>query len=218
MFHGDADRQLFLQLLRRACRKHSIRCLSYCLLDNHFHLVVETLETTLGDGMRDLNGRYAQLFNERHATGGGHVFQERYGSKLVKNDQQFAQLLRYVARNPVAAGLCLAPERWPWSAHAALMVSRPHPIVATGRVEELLSVWGGSRPERYIRLFRHDGPLGHIDPDLSPWKLRPTLTEIFADSEPRVAIRRARRHGYTLSEVAELTGLSEATISRRARG
>jgi hypothetical protein len=195
-----------------------MHCLSYCLLGNHFHLVIETPEPTLGDGMRDVNGRYAQLFNERHVTGGGHLFQGRFGSKLVKTDEQLAQLLRYVTRNPVAAGLCPSPERWPWSSHNALVASASHPIVASARVEQLLGVWGGSGGERYTRLFRDDGPLAHLDPDLSPWDLRPTLAEIFSESEPAAAIRRARRHGYRLSDVAAFTGLSEATISRRARG
>src|SRR4051794_24565547 len=171
MFRDAADYTLFLQLLLRATEKYSMHCLSYCLMGNHYHLVLETPGPTLGDGMRDINGRYAQLFNERHETGGGHLFQDRFGSKPVRNDAQFAQLLRYVAHNPVAAGLCDSPAGWRWSSHRALASSGSHPIVAIDRVDERLAVWGGSSGGRYAALFRADGPMAHIEPDVSPWKL-----------------------------------------------
>lgn len=186
-------------------------------MHNHFHLVIETPEPTLGLGMRDIGSRYAQHFNKRHLTGGGHVFQARFGSRLTTSDEQFAQLLRYVARNPVRANLCGSPEDWRWSAHIALVTNAPHPLVAIPRVTALLTSFGGEPETRYSRLFDSDGPLRHIEADLSPWELRPTLSEIFRTDEQSRAIRRARRYGYRLAEIAAHTGLSEATVSRRAK-
>src|SRR3954454_1815211 len=182
MFYGPGDYVLFLRLLGRAIEKHSMYCLSYCLITNHYHLVLETPRPTLGDAMRDINGRYAQLFNERRKTGGGRLFEDRFGSKPVQTDEQFAQLLRYVARNPVAAGLCASPSDWKWSSHAALVSPAPHPLVASERVDDRLAVWGRPAGQRYATLFEPHGPLANIEPDVSPWKLRPTLAEIVATS------------------------------------
>src|SRR3954471_13851404 len=178
VFVDDVDRRFFLRMLTEAAQKHRLRFLSYCLMDNHFHLVVETPEMTLGRGMRLACGRYVSFFNERHATGGGRLYQARFHSKVVTSDAQFGQLLRYLARNPVSAGMCAAPEDWPWSSHAAQLGNRNHPLVETKRVTELLTGFGGSPSTRYAQLFDADGPLQHIDADLSPWDVRPALAEL----------------------------------------
>ena len=217
VFLDDQDRNLFLRLLAATGAKYEWRCLGYCLMPNHFHLVIETPVPTLGRGMRDLGSRYAQLFNGRHETGGGHLFQARFGSRLVKSDEEFAQLLRYVAHNPVSAGLVAEPGAWPWSSHAALARQRLHPVIDVARVTELLEPFGGASANRYARLFDSDGPLAHMEPDLSPWKLRPPLTEIFTCDDIPAAARSARRNGYRLDEIAAHMGVSHATVSRWMR-
>jgi REP element-mobilizing transposase RayT len=212
IFVDDADRQAFLQLLVATARKYGWHCLGYCLLDNHFHLIVETPAANLGRGMRDLCSRYVQRFNERHATGGGHLFQARFGSKLVRTDEQFAQLLRYVAHNPVRAGLCSDPARWPWSSHATVLAGRPDVLVSLARITSLL---GDTRA--YAALFEPDGPLRHLPFDVSPWELRPTLAEILTAPDLTAAVRRAKRHGYRLADVAAHLGISEITLWRRLK-
>ena len=214
IFLEPGDRGFFLSLLREVAARYMWRCLSYCLMENHFHLVLETPQCTLGSGMRDLGSRYAQWFNSRHETGGGHLFQARFGSKAVLRDQQFAQLLRYVARNPVRAGLCEHPEDWPWSSHRGLLAGNPHPVVAVDAVAALLDR-NGAADNPYARLFDPRGPLCAIDPDLSPWDLRPALSELFASAGETAALRAARREGYRLAEIAAHLGVSESTVSRR---
>jgi hypothetical protein len=186
-------------------------------MPNHFHLVVETMAPNLGFGMRDLCSRYAQLFNERHSTGGGHLFQARFGSKLVRTDEQLAQLLRYVARNPVRADLCSDPSTWSWSSHAALLEGGSHPVVSAERVAALLGALTGESGKAYAALFEPDGPLRHLSPDQSPWDLRPTLAEIVTTTDLPAAVRRARRHGYRVAEVAAHLGISEVTLWRRVK-
>ena len=186
-------------------------------MDNHFHLVVETSAPNLGLGMRDLCSRYAQLFNERHATGGGHLFQARFGSKLVQSDEQFAQLLRYVAHNPVRGGLCRNAAAWPWSSHAALLKGGTHPVVSVARVTSLLAGFCGQSRNAYAALFERDGPLRHLPPNMSPWELRPTLSEIVSGAELGAAIRRAKRHGYRVADVAAHLEISEVTLWRRVK-
>ncbi|TMM30721.1 MAG: hypothetical protein E6F93_09005 [Actinobacteria bacterium] len=93
-------------------------CHSYCLLGNHFHLSVATPEANLAKGMRILNGSYAQRFNRRYDRV-GHVFQGRYGAELLRRHEHMLEVSRYIALNPVRAGICLRPELWPWSSYCA---------------------------------------------------------------------------------------------------
>ena len=217
IFVDDEDRQVFLRLLMTTARKCDWHCLGYCLLDNHFHLVLETPTANLGRGMRDLCSRYAQLFNERHETGGGHLFQARFGSKLVRTDEQFAQLLRYVAHNPVRAGLCSEPAEWPWSSHSAALAGRPHPLVSVARIGSLLGGPRDGHANAYAALFGPEGPLAHLPADVSPWDVRPTLAEIVTAPDLAAAVRRAKRHGYRVADVAAHLGVSEMTLWRRLK-
>src|SRR5689334_22691088 len=121
LFIDDADRSFFLDELGVCAAKHRWTVLAYCLMPNHLHLVVETPETNLGDGMCILSTRYAQAFNRRHHPKGGHAFQGRFGSAIVDSDDYLAHLLRYVALNPVIAGLCEYPEKWRWGSHRHLI-------------------------------------------------------------------------------------------------
>ena len=214
IFVDDEDRHCFLRLLARSVRKYGLRCLSYCLMSNHFHLVVETPMPTLGAGMRDLGSSYAQLFNERHETGGGHVFQARYNARIVETDEHFAQLLRYVAMNPVQAGLCDDPSAWPWSSHSAHLEPSGHPLVATERVADLLEGLTDRHGIGYADLFESTGPLAHLDPDTSPWDIRPSLPEIFGSDDRGRALVEARDHGYRLIDLAEYLGVTPATVCR----
>lgn len=120
VFLGDADRHAFLDQLGRVSERLGWRLLSYCLMDNHYHLLLETPEPTLARGMRDLNGGYALRFNREHDHV-GHVFQGRYRAILVERGSYLLELIRYVVLNPVRAGLCSRPEDWPWSSHASVL-------------------------------------------------------------------------------------------------
>ena len=114
IFADELDRQRYLKLLRQVAAKHSWECLAHCLMTNHVHLLVKTHEDSLGAGMQALHGRYAQEFNLRHDRQ-GHLFQSRFGSTRIKDDLQMHAVTRYIARNPVEAGLCASPDDWPWT-------------------------------------------------------------------------------------------------------
>jgi putative transposase len=118
IFHDERDHSVFLGLLGRLIRKLSWRCHAYCLMPNHYHLVLETPEADLSAGMHWLNSRHAQWFNERHGLE-GHVFDRRFYSALVESEWHLVQLSRYVVLNPVRAGLCAHPADWPWSSYRA---------------------------------------------------------------------------------------------------
>ena len=115
----DHDRVRFVALLNGARRKNDWHLLAYCLMPNHFHLVVACALERLSDGMHFLNFRYAQRFNERHDRI-GHLFQDRFGARAVEGDEHFENVCEYVLNNPVRAGLCKYPSDWPWSGCPAL--------------------------------------------------------------------------------------------------
>ena len=125
IYHDDEDRRLYLTTLRLTIERAEWRCLAYCLMDNHMHLLIQTPKANLGAGMQRLHGLYGRLFNDRHQRT-GHVFQGRFKSKRVDDEQQMWVTARYIARNPVEAGLCRQAGDWPWSSHA-LLVRRREP-------------------------------------------------------------------------------------------
>ena len=114
IFVDDRDRTHYLTRYQQAARRLGWRSLSYCLMHNHVHLLVETPQPNLSAGMQFVQGAYAQIFNKRHGRV-GHVFQGRYGAVMMRSDAQVCMAAAYIARNPVEAGLCRAPADWPWS-------------------------------------------------------------------------------------------------------
>jgi REP element-mobilizing transposase RayT len=118
IFRDDADRVRFLNTLGSAVDRHNILCHAYCLMDNHYHLLLETPDGNISLAMRHLNGSYAQGFNRRHDRG-GHLFQGRFASKLVEKASYLLTVARYIVLNPVRSGQVARPEDWPWSSYRA---------------------------------------------------------------------------------------------------
>jgi putative transposase len=114
IYHDDVDRSVFLVLGERVVQKRGWHLRAYCLMTNHFHLLIDTLEPNLSAGMHQLNSGYAHYFNERHAFD-GHLFDRRFGSRLIETEEDLAGVLDYIAYNPVKAGLCRQPWEWRWS-------------------------------------------------------------------------------------------------------
>ncbi|MDT8442090.1 MAG: transposase, partial [Desulfuromonadales bacterium] len=118
VYADDGDRDAFLQILASVILRFRWRCHAYCLMDNHYHLLLETPEANLSQGMRQLNGVYTQAFNKRHDRV-GHIFQGRFKSILVDKDSYLLTLCRYIVQNPVAARLVTMPAEWRWSSYLA---------------------------------------------------------------------------------------------------
>lgn len=118
VFLDDTDRVTFLGLLGKEIQQQRWLCYAYCLMGNHYHLLLETPEPNLSRGMRRLNGVYTQRFNWRHQRC-GHLFQGRYKSILVEKENYLLELCRYVVLNPVRAGMVTEERNWRWSSYRA---------------------------------------------------------------------------------------------------
>jgi putative transposase len=149
IFLSDADRRLFLDIGKRISGRHRWSVHGYCLMQNHYHLVVQTPNADLSAGMQAINGEYAQWFNRDHGFV-GHVFQGRFKAILVESDWHLLELARYLAMNPVRAGLCFSPSQWPWSSFGEVVGDSALSLVQSSKVLRFF----GEDPERARQAFR----------------------------------------------------------------
>jgi REP element-mobilizing transposase RayT len=118
IFLDDADYRKFLYILGDVADAFDVECWDYCIMPNHYHLVVRPLKRNLSAAIQHLNSKYAMWWNAAHSTV-GHVFQGRFKDQIVQRERYLLALCRYIARNPVRAGLVQRPELWPWSSYQA---------------------------------------------------------------------------------------------------
>lgn len=144
----DEDREKFLSVLGDVCTKYNWLCHSYCLMSNHYHLLIETPLSNLSKGMRYLNGVYTQKFNKTHNRV-GHVLQGRYKSILVEKDSYLLELARYIVLNPVRAGMVQKAGEWPWSSYLA--TSGKVPVPSWLMVDWLLSSFSSTKSAALIK-------------------------------------------------------------------
>lgn len=150
IFLDDADRTRFLGILEATIERFGWLCYAYCLMTNHYHLLIETPAPNLSRGMRHLNGVYTQWFNRKHSRS-GHLVQGRFKSIVVEKEGYLLELARYVVLNPVRAQIVRSARDWRWSSYRA----------TTGQVESpeflttnwLLSQFGADY-EAAVRAYR----------------------------------------------------------------
>lgn len=114
------DRHTFLNVLAEVCEHYNWYCYAWCLMTNHYHLVIETADANLSRGMRQLNGAYTQSFNRVHQRV-GHLFQGRYKAILIEKDGYLLEVIRYVLLNPVRAHMVRTAGQYPWSSYRAMI-------------------------------------------------------------------------------------------------
>ena len=150
IFRSDKDREYFLDLLGFIIERFHWLCHGWCLMDNHYHLILETLEGNLSRGMRQLNGIYTQKYNWRY-TKRGHIFQGRYKAILVDKEGYLLELCRYVVLNPVRANIVKRPLDWQWSSYRSTAGSVKSPQWLS--TDWILTQFGRSR-RRAQRLYQ----------------------------------------------------------------
>lgn len=240
IYLSDDDRKMFLEVLSHVVDRFAWVCHAWCLMSNHYHLMIETPKGNLSQGMRQLNGVYTQRFNRTHKRT-GHVFQGRFKAILVDKDAHLLELCRYIVRNPVAAGMVKDVANWPWSSYRETAGIKPKSVFTT--VDWVLEQFGGSSA-RYAEYVAgaplSDAPLaaaagsnvlggeafheeaqklvvGVSEIPRSQKKLvRRTLEEMAAAAESRGAWMSAayREHGYTMREIADFADVHYSLVSK----
>jgi len=154
VFKDDQDRENFLNTIQHVCRRYNWICHAYCLMTNHFHILIETPDGNLSLGMRQLNGVYTQLFNKWHGRV-GHLSQGRYKAVLIRKDSHLLEVGRYVVLNPVRARMIERPEEWKWSSYLATAgKTRPHPCLTTDWVLGQFSGKRGKAEQEYRKFIQ----------------------------------------------------------------
>lgn len=159
VFSDNQDRERFLSYLESAVERYGAVVHVWCLMENHYHLFLETPRGNLSQIMRHLNGAYTTSFNVRHQRS-GHLFQGRYKAIVVEADSYALELSRYIHLNPVRAKLTEKPEDYSWSSYRGYIGREATPPwLTTARILDYFNEPQSSRPAAYQKIRR--GPSNH---------------------------------------------------------
>ena len=244
VFFTDTDRELFLDTLSQVVSRYGWICHAYCLMANHYHLLVETPKANLSLGMRQLNGMYTQSFNRRHNRV-GHLFQGRFKAILVEKESYLLELCRYIVLNPVRVKGKGEIGAWKWSSYRATagLASVPE-FLSTDWILEQFGKKRAKAQKQYRAFVREGlenrpweelkgqiylGSEAFIErhcpgnqelkeiPRVQLKAVKPSLERIFAKSGKRAIVQAYKEHGYRLQEIAAHLGVHYATVSRRLK-
>ncbi|KAB7706641.1 transposase [Bacillus aerolatus] len=156
LFYDDADRRKYLQLLEETRFYFPFHLHAYCLMTNHIHLQVETIDHSTKDIMKMLNSRYAIYFNKRHELV-GHVFQGRYGCQQINSIYYFLKVSKYIHLNPLEADIVIQAQDYPWSSYGAFIFDQFNPHV---NLDKTLSYFPNPEKKAYRQFVEspHDLP------------------------------------------------------------
>jgi putative transposase len=212
----DDDFELFLQILAKVCERYNWVIHAYCLMSNHYHLLVETPDANLSQGMRQLNGVFTQSMNRKHHRV-GHLFQGRYKAILVDKDAYLLELCRYIVLNPVRANMVSSPEEWPWSSWHCMLGNVESPVwMSTDTLQHQIFLGD----EAFVA--KHQAMQDGLEGDLLeiPFKQRSAAPLPLAQYQAQTvdkhqAIYNAYRSGdYTQKQIGDHFGLHYSQISR----
>jgi putative transposase len=191
VFRSDADHALFLALLKDLCARYNVIVYAYCLMTNHYHLLIETLDPNLSIYMRQLNGIFTQKMNKKYKRR-GHLFQGRFKAVLIEKENYLLEVNRYIVLNPVRAKMTRSAWDHKWSSYRAMVTGRTDLGKCFGR-NEVLRYFSddAARAINAYKAFVKDG-----DPDQNPFQgLKGSLylgSEGFQETVARVLTGRRR--------------------------
>ena len=242
IYASGEDRKRFLEILAMAVDRYGWICHAYCLMENHYHIVVETPRGNLSNGMRQLNGVYTQYFNIKHRRN-GHLFQGRFKAVLVEKETHLLELTRYVVLNPVKAKICDMAGAYEWSSYNSMIGVAKKPVflftdwilsqfgsnrkIAVRKYEEFVNegrdekIWDKLTGQIYLggREFveKMIGSVAKLEevPRIQQKPFRPMLSELFIKKNGLLAAY--REQGYTMKEIAKHLNVHYATVSRKLK-
>ena len=176
IFEDDEDCARFLIVLASTVARYHVLCHAYCLMGNHYHLLVQTPKANLSVAMRQLNGVYTQRFNRRHERC-GHVLQGRFGAQLVDGDAYLREVCRYIVLNPVRAGLVAHPGEWRWSSFRATAGETEAPGFLT--VDWVRSLSGSRTQTEAVQRFVSfvEAGIGAVESDVDRFGSKPVMSD-----------------------------------------
>ena len=221
IFEDDADRESFLRILERCMESHASSVFAYCLMGNHYHLLMRIDFQKLPSFMRKLNQEYARYYNQRYGAC-GHLFESRYGSQPIDGDDYLLQAVRYIHRNPVEAALCPTCD-YPWSSYSDYLESSG--LTSTGMILDML----GGRTA-FESFHAHSGKGDFIDDAELPLAadgetvaaaarealkgVDPRFVKSFEKPKRDRCLSSLRSNGLTVKQISLITGISQPTVSR----
>jgi len=242
IYLSNDDREAFLEILSIVVERFNWVCHAYCLMTNHYHLMIETPNANISRGMRHLNGVYTQKFNRLHHRV-GHVFQGRFKGILIEKDAHLLELCRYIVRNPVAANMVNHAKNWTWSSYLATASLTHKPsFLSTHWILEQFS----NQTQKYIEFVSknldNQSPLSEalksnvLGSQLFREKIQEKLQASNSNEATRVQCHIARdsledirnsstsrsewmalayrNHGYTMREIAEFSHVHYSLVSK----
>jgi putative transposase len=232
IFLCDADRVYFLRILEHVVLNYQWVCHAYCLLNNHYHLVLETPASNLAVGMHYLNSVFSIFFNKSHRKV-GHVMQGRYCSKVLEDDDHYLTVFRYVSLNASKDGFCESPADWPWGSYRYYMGLQGVPDLLNQEFSLEMFASSGEMARPLMRHFvestdDHELPvpyeeLGALEAELENDKSycrarRDPLLVYFNQpcclEDRNKAILAATRAGYSKREIAGFLGMDRSSVSK----
>ena len=226
IYKGADDKDKFLEILCKACRVYKVNVHNYCLMDNHYHLFVETTSQNLSLFMRQINGNYAIYFNKKYKRV-GHLWQGRYRSWYVVNEAYFYTIFRYIEHNPIKARMAKNVGEYPYTLLATLLNPKLEliPCAKHSKLRKELHYEGVQELlERKLSKKELDELKAEEKKKIEQTEYgyrqnkRKTLKEHFKNcqdiQERNSAILKALDDGYTQGEVARYLGLSSAMVSK----
>ena len=210
IYFTDDDRQLFLMTLSTVRARFRWRIHAFCLLDNHYHLLVETREANIAVGMQVLNSSYSHITNQTHGRV-GHLFQRRYAAQLLADADHLMEVIRYIPLNPVRARLCQRAEDWVWSSYPSLIGAVTPPTFLTVDWSLRRFAEGARGLRSWVESGAVEQPGGATQQPLNV--LLPPGRAASLDS----IIDAINLHGHSHRAVARHLRIDPATISRRVR-
>lgn len=230
VYKCDDDKEKYLDILCKACKIYKVNVHDYCLMDNHYHLLIETTSENLSLFMRQINSNYAIYFNKKYKRT-GHLWQGRYKSWYIINEQYLYELFRYIEHNPIEAKMTQKVGEYPFTLLATLL-DKNREVISCAKYSKLTKEieYEGIQEHLEIALSKKELKTLEIEKNKKiiqkEYKFRQekslTLEEYFEDiitkKNRNIEILKALDDGYKQSEIAEYLNISSATISKIFRG
>lgn len=225
IFGDTADYECFIRLMHKVVKGYTWTCHGFCLMTNHFHLIIETPRMNLSEGMQELNGAYACYYNKKYGRV-GHLFQNRFHSAIVTKDAHFLELIRYIVLNPVKAGIAESVESWRWSSYSTMTGDGfKYRFVTTDRTLSEFDDCTGGRTAGYREHVAHGletDPLWKFyTTDLldeeEVQEVRRPLIDVFENkgfTRDQLIWVAHRIHRYRTRDIAEFLGISHGRVSQ----